>query len=724
MRVQNASTEKPSRSEGTKRKGRRFFPAFHGKEKDKETDMDAGLNVEFALENEHEDPHGRPIVPSPKLPYRSLDMLFNHFNIWVNKQDPNPGKIWFDLWRENFWHQFTPENYDIKPCFVPRVVGRMANEAYVATTLIEIKERCRTAVTKFRASRNITTRWNNDIDLQEFLLKGLQLLHQAETARDEDIRLAELKRRDWKKALYAKVPLSCRLKGITIHFNRCDCATVADTLVRRCDFLESRARSATFALAGYMRVFPGHLSSLYIVIILVHRVPERERRKIREQQEKERREKAVRRVTRGQHMEANHSVDADDQHPVPLFAATLQEDEQDTEADLITADHQLSNQINISSRTSIEKSDEKKNKDPFESSPTSSQGDAITPRLSVAGQLSKSEKVTMSSMRTGDGTLHAKKSDEGEKTLLSKNKSTRATRKSLKVSVPPGAVTVTLQLKKKEFSAPWNDPVLFRTMLRIVDRSLAEGLRVPSKRIKAFRCDYRDGSIELAIQPPTARSQESPEDLADELAMSITDIIQQSPKLWDITNGEATIERDSNKKPPLSEKKSKKAPPVGKGALHVEQLDSFSNSASRKSKKKPKFPNKEEKTLKLKKRRSKSGKVPPTSASKQAEVSQSGDKNGPSAALSSPRDSVAAVPVPVTSLSHSESSTSGDGDSQREEAARSQFYDEMRAADPHLFNELKNYYELKGHSQEHALYFAAYYTAMKVYQTPCEAVKP
>lgn len=37
-------------------------------------------------------------VGGPKLPYRSLDLMFNHNNVWLNIQDPNPSKIWFDVW--------------------------------------------------------------------------------------------------------------------------------------------------------------------------------------------------------------------------------------------------------------------------------------------------------------------------------------------------------------------------------------------------------------------------------------------------------------------------------------------------------------------------------------------------------------------------------------------------------------------------------------------------
>ncbi|KFH14890.1 hypothetical protein TGMAS_240910C [Toxoplasma gondii MAS] len=33
-----------------------------------------------------------------KLPYRSLDIMFNNRNVWLNIQDGNPAKVWFDIW--------------------------------------------------------------------------------------------------------------------------------------------------------------------------------------------------------------------------------------------------------------------------------------------------------------------------------------------------------------------------------------------------------------------------------------------------------------------------------------------------------------------------------------------------------------------------------------------------------------------------------------------------
>lgn len=71
-----------------------------------------------------------------------------------------------------------------------------------------------------------------------------------------------------------------------MHFNHPDPKVITDVLVQKCEFMESRDRTATFALAVYLKALPGELISIYVVVIVVLKVAEREKRRIREQQEK------------------------------------------------------------------------------------------------------------------------------------------------------------------------------------------------------------------------------------------------------------------------------------------------------------------------------------------------------------------------------------------------------------------------------------------------------
>jgi len=245
-----------------------------------------GVVAEERLGEEEADEMGFPKIPCSKMPYRSLDLMFNHANIWVNKQDPSPGKIWFDLWRPSYWFQFSPINYAITPCFVPKANGQVLKDMEQVAIKQDIIDKVYVEVTVFRGSRNLNTRWNKDSTLIIFLEKGLELVHQLETSRDEDRMLADAKLRDWRNALFKKLPSQHRLRGNPIHFNIADAKTIGDTVVSKCDFIECRHQSATFACGVFIKCLPGELVSVYVYLLVVQKIGAREMRLLKDQKAK------------------------------------------------------------------------------------------------------------------------------------------------------------------------------------------------------------------------------------------------------------------------------------------------------------------------------------------------------------------------------------------------------------------------------------------------------
>ncbi|OEH79719.1 c2 domain-containing protein [Cyclospora cayetanensis] len=214
-----------------------------------------------------------------------------------------------------YWYQFCPGAFLITPCFIPKGFGTKISELQFEKAANELLEKVMADLTAFRASRNLNTKWNRDEVLEAFLQTstypgprafdsycplprsmwiyrnvmmpssmrvqpGLELLHQANTAREEDFQLAKLKLEDWRKALYSKVPNSYRVRGAPLHYNTMDCKSISDSMIRQVEFLESRDRSASFAMAACLYNLPGELCSTYIYLLLCQKVTERERRKI------------------------------------------------------------------------------------------------------------------------------------------------------------------------------------------------------------------------------------------------------------------------------------------------------------------------------------------------------------------------------------------------------------------------------------------------------------
>lgn len=53
----------------------------------------------------------------PLTPYRTIDVVFNKSNVWANLQNPDPTRIYYDLWNNNYWHPFSTTLSEMQPFF-------------------------------------------------------------------------------------------------------------------------------------------------------------------------------------------------------------------------------------------------------------------------------------------------------------------------------------------------------------------------------------------------------------------------------------------------------------------------------------------------------------------------------------------------------------------------------------------------------------------------------
>ncbi len=67
--------------------------------------QDAALKKEQAS---REDAHRLPqkFKPEVELPYKTIDVIFNHENIWSNTQCSDPAKIYYNIHKEKEWLPF------------------------------------------------------------------------------------------------------------------------------------------------------------------------------------------------------------------------------------------------------------------------------------------------------------------------------------------------------------------------------------------------------------------------------------------------------------------------------------------------------------------------------------------------------------------------------------------------------------------------------------------
>ncbi|EUD64899.1 hypothetical protein C922_04743 [Plasmodium inui San Antonio 1] len=296
-------------------------------------------------------------VGGPSVPYKTIDLIFNNKNIFLNLQDPNPLNIWYDYWKVDLWFPFSSIDYKIQPCFTIKNYSHKIEDMELDRLAKELRGNIEKNINIYRASRNLSTRWNRDETLELFLQVGLELLHQLNTSRKEDALLAKLKIEDWKKALYYKVPQSHRLLGFPYHFNTCKSKFISDKLISTLAILESRDRSLCLSLAVCLYSLPGDFISAYIYIITCVKITQRELRKMEIIKEKAQRKAEMKNARRKQ---KGTLVDADALAEINL-EETLKEDAQADDVNLdMMKTHSNDETARIESTKNTERASKKK----------------------------------------------------------------------------------------------------------------------------------------------------------------------------------------------------------------------------------------------------------------------------------------------------------------------------------------------------------------------------
>eukprot|EP01054_Gregarina_sp_Poly1_P007690 Gregarina_sp_Poly_1__7689@NODE_432_length_8476_cov_39_955524_g352_i0_p2_GENE_NODE_432_length_8476_cov_39_955524_g352_i0NODE_432_length_8476_cov_39_955524_g352_i0_p2_ORF_typecomplete_len473_score70_24Flu_PA/PF00603_17/0_12_NODE_432_length_8476_cov_39_955524_g352_i045115929 len=240
-----------------------------------------GESVEASLSPELTAPDGTPLVPLPfQLPYRTLDMIFNNNNVWVNKQHFDPSKVWFDFWDTTKWHQVIKQNVLLTPAFTTPAFLPPHTEFTLRQMEQEAYEQVTREISLHRSARNLNTLWNKDTGLQNFLRKGLQLRYRREVCTENDQSFVDAQLLEWKRALMSKIPPSWRLNGTFMRFAAADAVVLGPKILDNCDFVDTRSRLSMFALGVRCNSYPGQITSIFIILVATTKVSDGEKRRL------------------------------------------------------------------------------------------------------------------------------------------------------------------------------------------------------------------------------------------------------------------------------------------------------------------------------------------------------------------------------------------------------------------------------------------------------------
>ncbi|KAL3127096.1 membrane protein [Cryptosporidium hominis] len=419
-------------------------------------------------------------IKTIKLPYRSIDTIFNEINIWYNVQENiNPGSIFFDLWNSSLFISCTNTPLVHNPGFRSQPYSSILNKSTIKNMKNLLKNILHYEIQSRRSAQNLGTRWNMDPTLNLFLEKGLEIIELSEISSEEEYPDVMTKFSDWKFAMESKVPLMHRVLGFPLSFNHANPKTIAETVFGKLEILFTRDKSATLTIAVLINGYPNHVLCCRIFILVIQKVSERERKKILERQEKKKlkQEKSFKN-------EKSNSLKLD------LTSSKFEENNDINQANINYQDG-----FNIENNNQIISEDTKK---AVHSSVPLVTADFI-------GILDKENKMI----------------------------------RKRRVVLPEGSISGNLWISKKI-----KDDGNFRYYIEGIENSVSENLNISKNRVCATELNYEGQRVGFAILPGLNDDEMSPLDLMYEMALKVDELLKSDKNFIEFTGGDAVLEWD------------------------------------------------------------------------------------------------------------------------------------------------------------------------------------
>ncbi|KAK6590558.1 membrane protein [Cryptosporidium xiaoi] len=417
-----------------------------------------------------------------KLPYKSIDTIFNEMNIWYNIQNSNPGCIFFDLWNSNLFISCTNSPLVHQPGFRSQPYLSIPNKSSILNKKRLIKSVLNYEVEAHRTAQNLGTRWNRDPTLEIFLEKGLDLMEQSELSNDEEYKEICSKINNWKSALESKVPHMHRVLGFPLSFNHTNPKLISETILGKLEILFSRDKSFTVTISVVVYGYPNNTYCSRVFILVTQKISEREKKKILEQREKER----------------------------------------------IKNEEKINRKISVEKIVFIKKESE-----------TFTKSNSIEIKKELVVDSIKTQETPIEVEKNDDVDIHAASDSQ----MITKDyigiidKENKMIRKR-RVTLPDGSVTGKLWISKKI-----KDDGNFRYYVDGIENSVSECLNIQKSRVCATDLNYEGQRVGFAILPGSG-DDPTPIDLMYEMALKIDDLLKSDEKFIGFTGGDAVLEWD------------------------------------------------------------------------------------------------------------------------------------------------------------------------------------
>jgi len=202
--------------------------------------------------------------PLVDVPYQSIEVIFNHKNIWGNIQRLEPEKIYFDLEDAGYWHPYisTAAGFspDIIPFYTSRRLGGKLNNSRVQAIRDDIYAEIVAGYTNWRHGKNMETVFYNP--LTPVLEEGLRTLEKQKLTTDS----LDIDIKQWQSRITVATKGGYHFKGVPISFTYTDSKMIRKWITSKYNFHEESTEDIQFACGVHVTPYFNSICSVWVFI--------------------------------------------------------------------------------------------------------------------------------------------------------------------------------------------------------------------------------------------------------------------------------------------------------------------------------------------------------------------------------------------------------------------------------------------------------------------------
>jgi hypothetical protein len=209
------------------------------------------------------------------LPYRTIDIIFNKKNVYMNLQHYDPSRIIYDIYDDTLWYPFCKEPVKLYSAFYsPPVLLPPLNLLGAKRLHSNIIKELILGISALRSGKNLPTSWKNSKDIcVEQMEEHLKFLEEAARGEYEERKINEHKR-EWALKMRQFMPVYYRFSAVPGHFNYPEADRISSVFIDNSkEFLVKDDKNMKWAVAA--RIFPyvGKIISIRVIVAAFHPVP-------------------------------------------------------------------------------------------------------------------------------------------------------------------------------------------------------------------------------------------------------------------------------------------------------------------------------------------------------------------------------------------------------------------------------------------------------------------